>query len=183
LPFTTDTNQLLRSVDRIQAGGSTALFDAVHLAVAEMHHARYPRKALLIVSDGMDNHSRYTERETKRLISEIDFPIYTINLWQPEQGNRYAIQRRDPGVLEAISNAAGGRQYSVRDLKRLAEATEFINLEIRLGVGLKPGLQYGGSGGSIGMYDGDDTMYEPASVILNPVDKVRWIRFSNGRIY
>jgi Ca-activated chloride channel family protein len=45
----------------MEAAGSTPLFDAVHLAVNEMCHASYPRKALLIVSDGIDNHSRYTE--------------------------------------------------------------------------------------------------------------------------
>ena len=66
----------------MEAGGSTPLFDAVHLAVNEMRHATYPRKALLIVSDGIDNHSRYTQKETRRLISEIDFPIYTINFWE-----------------------------------------------------------------------------------------------------
>jgi Ca-activated chloride channel homolog len=96
LPFTTDANQLLQSIAHIAAGGSTALFDAVHLAVQEMRYASNPRKALVIVSDGMDNHSRHHERETKRLVSEIDFPIYAINLWQPQHGNRYAIQRRDP---------------------------------------------------------------------------------------
>ena len=64
-------------------------------------------------------------------ISEVDFPIYTINVWQPQQGNRYAVQRRDLGVLEEISNSTGGRQFAVRDLKKLAEATESINLEIR----------------------------------------------------
>ncbi len=131
LPFTTDTDRLQVSIDQMQAGGSTALFDAVHLAVNEMRHARYPRKALFIVSDGMDNHSRYTERDTKRLISEIDFPIYTINVWQPQQGNRYAVQRRDPGVLEDISNASGGTQYSVRDLKKVASTIELIGVEIR----------------------------------------------------
>ena len=130
-PFAIDSDELLRAADRIQAGGSTAPFDAVHLAVADMRHAKYARKALLIVSDGMDYHSRYTERQTKRLISEADFPIYSINVWQAQQGNTYATQRRDPGFLAEISNSTGGRQYEVRDLKKLTAATESINLEIR----------------------------------------------------
>jgi len=55
LPFTADTDQLIESIGQIEAGGSTALFDAVHLAVNEMRRANHPRKALLIVSDGMNN--------------------------------------------------------------------------------------------------------------------------------
>jgi Mg-chelatase subunit ChlD len=73
VPFTTDTNQVLEAIGRIKAGGSTALLDAVLLAVATMHWATRPRRALLIVSDGMDNHSRYNEKETKRLVSENRF--------------------------------------------------------------------------------------------------------------
>jgi VWFA-related protein len=108
------------------------LFDAIHLAVKEMRRAHYPRKALLIVSDAVNNHSRYTAREIERLVSEVDFPIYTINLWQPQRdGNRYAIQRRDPGVLKTLSTPTGGRDYPVRNLKKLASTTELISLEIR----------------------------------------------------
>jgi Ca-activated chloride channel family protein len=132
LSFTSDTDRLFQAIDQIQAGGSTALFDAVQLAVNEMRHAHYPRRALLIVSDGVNNHSRYTERETRRLVSEVDFPIYTINVWRPElDGNRYAIQRQDPAVLEMFSTLTGGRDYPVRDLKKLVSATELISLEIR----------------------------------------------------
>jgi len=132
VPLTTDTDRVLEFVNRIEAGGSTALFDAIHLAVNEMRRAQYPRKALIIVSDGMDNHSRYTERETKRLMSEVDFPIYGINVWQPQRsGNRYAIQRQDPSTLEMLLPRSGGRVFAVRDLKKLSMTTELISVEIR----------------------------------------------------
>jgi Ca-activated chloride channel family protein len=132
LSFTPDTDQLLEAIGRLQISGSTDLFDAVYTAVNEMRYAAYPRKALLIVSDGMNNHSRHTERETKRLVSEVDFPIYTIDLWRPQRdGNRWAIQRRDRGVLESLSAPTGGRNYDIRNPKRLAPITELISLEIR----------------------------------------------------
>jgi Ca-activated chloride channel family protein len=133
LPFTSDTDRLDQAIDQIEAGGSTALFDSVYLAVNEMRRAYYPRKALLIVSDGMNNHSRYTARETRRLVSEVDFPTYTINLWQPQpDGNRYAIQRRqDPGVLETFSTPTGGRDFPVHLLNKLASTIELISFEIR----------------------------------------------------
>src|SRR5262249_23590084 len=108
------------------------LFDAIHLAVNEMRHAHNPRKAMLIISDDMDNHSRYTERETKRLISEVDFPIYGINVWQPQRsGNRYAIQRQDPAGLDTNLPPTGGRVFVVHNLNKLAETTELISEDIR----------------------------------------------------
>jgi len=132
VPLTTNTDRVLEFINRIEAGGSTALFDAIHLAVNEMRRAQYPRKALIIVSDGMDNHSRYTERETKRLMSEVDFPIYGISVWQPQRsGNRYAIQRQDPSTLEMLLPRSGGRVFAVRDLKKLSMTTELISVEIR----------------------------------------------------
>jgi Ca-activated chloride channel homolog len=131
LPFTTDTGRLLRAIASMEAGGSTALFDAVHLAVQEMRHARNTRKAVVIISDGVDNHSRYHEGQIKRLVSEIDFPLYAINVWQPQYGNRYAIERREPGTLELLSALTGGRAFDVRDLKKVPTVTELISLEIR----------------------------------------------------
>src|SRR5205823_3958149 len=52
--------------------GRTALLDAIYLGVSKMRQARYPKKALLIISDGGDNHSRYTEGEIKSLVKEAD---------------------------------------------------------------------------------------------------------------
>jgi len=132
VPFTTDTDRLLGFISGIEAGGSTALFDAIHLAVNEMRRARYPRKAMLIVTDGMDNHSRNTERATKRLIAEVDFPIYGVDVWQPQRsGNRYAIQRQDPATLDTLLPPTGGRVFAVRNLKSLVATTELISEEIR----------------------------------------------------
>ena len=132
VPFTTDADRLLGFINGLEAGGSTALFDAIHLAANEMRRARYPRKAMLIVTDGMDNHSRNTERATKRLIAEVDFPMYGIDVWQPQRsGNRYAIQRQDPATLETLLPPSGGRVFAVRDLKRLVATTQLISEEIR----------------------------------------------------
>jgi len=132
VPFTTDADRLLGFINGLEAGGSTALFDAIHLAANEMRRARYPRKAMLIVTDGMDNHSRNTERATKRLIAEVDFPMYGIDVWQPQRsGNRYAIQRQDPATLDTLLPPSGGRVFAVRDLKRLVATTQLISEEIR----------------------------------------------------
>src|ERR1700733_12573092 len=67
------------------ARGRTALLDAIYLGVSKMRQAKYPKKALLIISDGGDNHSRYTEGEIKSLVKEADVMIYAIGIY-----DRYA---------------------------------------------------------------------------------------------
>ena len=61
--------------------GSTALLDAIYLGVSKMPQAKHERKALLIISDGGDNHSRYTEREIKSLVKEADVQIYALGIF------------------------------------------------------------------------------------------------------
>ena len=131
LPLTRDLDQVTQSVGQLQAGGNTALLDALYLAVSEIQHTNNPRKALLLISDGLDNHSRYTESETRKLISELDVPIYTINLYESPSGNRYAIQRQNPGILEAISTATGGRTFRELSPKKLSSVAKLIASEIR----------------------------------------------------
>jgi len=70
------------SVDDIQGRliytvpkGRTALLDAIYLGVSKMRQAKYPKKALLIISDGGDNHSRYTEGEIRSMVKEADILI------------------------------------------------------------------------------------------------------------
>lgn len=132
VPFTSKTDRLISAIDSIESGGSTALEDAIYLALWQIRRAKNPRKAILVISYGMDNHSCYSARETKRLALELDSPIYTINLWEPPRsGSRYALQRRDPGLLEAISVLTGGRSFAVRDPNKLAATVDLISSEIR----------------------------------------------------
>ena len=74
---------------------------------------------MLIISDGVDNHSRFTEREIRRPTAEVSFPIYGINLYSPQPTNRLPPYRPDAAILETISAATGGRAFSVLDLKKL----------------------------------------------------------------
>src|ERR1035438_1403222 len=76
------------SVDDIQGRllytiprGRTALLDAIYLGVTKMRQAKYPKKALLVISDGGDNHSRYTEGEIRSMVKEADILIYAIGIY------------------------------------------------------------------------------------------------------
>jgi Ca-activated chloride channel family protein len=83
-----ELSDFTNSVDDIQGKllytmpkGRTALLDAIYFGVSKMRQAKYQRKALLIVSDGGDNRSRYTEGEIKSLVKEGDSLIYAIGIY------------------------------------------------------------------------------------------------------
>src|SRR5947199_6837715 len=81
--------------------GRTALLDAIYLGISKMRQAKFSKKALLIISDGGDNHSRYTEGEIKALVKEADVMIYAIGIY-----DRYfasSEERLGPGLLSDIT--------------------------------------------------------------------------------
>jgi VWFA-related protein len=76
--FTDDAAGLQNRLMATRADGGTALIDTVYLALNRMHSARNARKALFIVSDGMDNNSRYSKAELLRTVQEQDVQVHTI---------------------------------------------------------------------------------------------------------
>ena len=123
--FTSDTEQIEKTLVNIQPKNWTALFDAVYLAAHQMKRAKNPRKALLILSDGGDNNSRYTESEMKSRVRESDVCIYSIGL----VGS--GLMRRHVRVLRSISEQTGGRLYQVEKIKDLPAAVAKISAAIR----------------------------------------------------
>jgi Ca-activated chloride channel family protein len=82
-PFTDSVEDLKQRLAYASAGGSTALLDAVYLGLSEMRGAHNAKRALLIISDGGDNHSRYSEADVRRLVQEADTQIYAIGIYSP----------------------------------------------------------------------------------------------------
>jgi len=110
-------------------GGHTALLDAIYMGVQRMRRARYKRRALLIISDGGDNCSRYRAQEIRRLVQESDVQIYAIGIFDtifktPEE---WAGKR----LLTDITNATGGRTVTLGNAARLPEIAAEISLELR----------------------------------------------------
>ncbi len=130
--FTTDTAQIQNRLTFTQSKGRTALLDAVYLALHEMKKARNPRKALLILSDGGDNSSRYTESEIKNLVREADVQIYAIGIFEPIAGRgRTAEEMAGPGLLSEIAEQTGGRHYPVENVNDLPDIAAKIGIELR----------------------------------------------------
>jgi Ca-activated chloride channel family protein len=131
-----EVSDFTQSVDDLQGKlvytvpkGRTALLDAIYLGISKMRQARYPKKSLLIISDGGDNHSRYTEGEIKSLVKEADVMIYSIGIYdhyfQTEE------ERLGPQLLGDISELSGGRSFTIDNPNDLADVATKIGIELR----------------------------------------------------
>lgn len=112
--------------------GETSLMDAIATGLAQMKYAANARKALLIFSDGGDNHSRASERELMRSLAETGVQIYAIDSSGPSslQG-RSPEEWNGPDLLERICDRTGGRYFQVDGRGELAAASEQISRELR----------------------------------------------------
>ena len=130
--FTTHLEEIQNRLTFTQSKGRTALLDAVYLALHNMKKGKNPRKALLIISDGGDNSSRYTESEIKSLVREADVQIYAIGIFeQMASRGRTPEELAGPGLLTEIAEQTGGRQFSVENLNELPDVAAKIGIELR----------------------------------------------------
>jgi Ca-activated chloride channel family protein len=123
-------DEMTQKLTDVQPSGATALLDAVALAVSELRFARYQQRAIVIISDGGDNASRYTLREIKELIQESDVQIYAIGLFETFFFNTIE-ERLGKRWLKEITDATGGRTLTVDDRAKLPDATAEISCLIR----------------------------------------------------
>jgi Ca-activated chloride channel family protein len=129
--FTTSIEEIQNKLVFTQAKGRTALLDAIYLAVNLMKHARNQKKAILIISDGGDNHSRYTENEIKSLVKEADVEIYAIGIYNAYGQRPTPEEQSGPQLLTEIAEVTGGRQFAVSDLGELPDIAQKIGIELR----------------------------------------------------
>jgi Ca-activated chloride channel homolog len=127
--FTSSTEQIEERLAMVKAGHRTALLDAIYFGLDKMKQARYPRKALLVVSDGGDNRSRYTEGEVRSVVRESGVQIYSIGIFDPEAATTE--ERMGPILLNDISDETGGRLFKVDDVAEMGDIAAKISAEIR----------------------------------------------------
>ena len=109
--------------------GRTALLDAIYLGISKMRQAKYPKKALLIISDGGDNHSRYTESEIKSVVKEADVMIYAIGIYDHYMSTPE--EMLGPELLSDVSELTGGRTFTIDNPNDLADVATKIGIELR----------------------------------------------------
>jgi len=130
--FTTNTDEVQNQLTFTQSKGRTALLDGIYMAMNNMKKARNPRKAIIIISDGGDNSSRYTESEIKNAVREADVQVYAIGIFEPMASRgRTAEEMAGPGLLSEIAEQTGGRHFPVENLSELPDIAAKIGVELR----------------------------------------------------
>jgi Ca-activated chloride channel homolog len=127
--FTNSVEDIQARLATVRSGHRTALLDAIYYGLAKMKDARHERKALLVVSDGGDNRSRYTEGEVRSQVREADVEIYSIGLFDPYASTPE--ERTGPQLLEEMSEETGGRMFRVDDIAEMGDIAEKISTELR----------------------------------------------------
>lgn len=129
--FTSNIDQLENRIAFLQPHGRTALLDAVYLGLDLMRDAHQTRKALLIISDGGDNHSRYTEHEVMKILKETYVQIYSIGIVDAPWARATPEEAAGPGLMSDIAESTGGREFTIDDLDELPDVATRIGIALR----------------------------------------------------
>jgi Ca-activated chloride channel homolog len=121
-PFTQEPVDIEHAAARIRLSTWTALYDALYLGVAQARHGVNARKAIVLLSDGADNNSRYSEGELRRYVQESDVAIYSVAIRS---------SARHAAMLHRLAEATGGLSIEARDLNALGPAVARISRALR----------------------------------------------------
>lgn len=131
VPFTSSAPEIQNRLMYATTKGKTALLDAIHLALDTMKGARNPRKALLIISDGGDNDSRYTKTEIRRVTRETNVWVYALGVYGNEPVMLPEEERGGPMLLSNLAEQTGGRHIPILKVGELPAAAVKIGMELR----------------------------------------------------
>jgi Ca-activated chloride channel family protein len=130
--FTAHTEQIQSALKNAQPGGLTAMLDAINAGLHEMKKAKNPRKAIVIVSDGGDNHSRYTSAEIESLVRAADVQVYAMGVFEPALPFGLTPEEiSGPRLLSEIATQTGGRAFSAALNSDLPSVAARIAVELR----------------------------------------------------
>ena len=141
--FTTDRNKVDAAIQRTPIGAGTSLYDAVLEGITLSSRAQLPRQALVIISDGADQHSKRSLQEMMSLVRESEMQVYTIGYFGKEEERIF----RDAGatltlvngveidnprsVLSRLAKESGGAAFFPRNDAELAKAVDEIVTDLR----------------------------------------------------
>jgi VWFA-related protein len=132
IPSTRQTGEVRRAVEKLRVGGFTAVVDAVKMAMLEMNKTEHRRKAIVLFSDGEDNHSRTTTAEFKQLATESDTTIYTLFISESwGVGSLTPSASAGAGLLNDIARQTGGHMFVVSEVRQLPKIAAKIGSWIR----------------------------------------------------
>jgi Ca-activated chloride channel family protein len=130
--FTSSVDELQNRMMFTASKGRTALLDAIYLGLSQMRGAHNGKRALLIISDGGDNHSRYNETDVKNYLKEADCQLYAIGIFDPIGiRSRTPEELEGPSLLSEMTEMTGGRVFPVGNLGELPDIAAKIGMELR----------------------------------------------------
>ena len=139
LDKTRDGNAVLDKLTFVQTRSQTALYDACYLGVEKVQRGAHPKRALLLISDGQDNNSRYTFSELRRLLKESDVTLYGVGILSgSDAGSSMGMEGQ--GILDELASVSGGKAFFPRSAAEMDDIFEQIALELRhqYSIGYKP---------------------------------------------
>jgi len=130
--FTNQFEEIQKKLDSVQPAGLTAMLDGAELALREMKKAKNARKAILIVSDGGDNNSKYSAAEIQSFVREADVQVYAMGVFEPEILPGLTKEEvSGPRLLSELAEQTGGRAFSATDPNDLPSVAARIGIELR----------------------------------------------------
>ncbi|MGH9838893.1 MAG: VWA domain-containing protein [Blastocatellia bacterium] len=127
----TDGDTLSNKLHLVDAKGQTALYDATYLGIEKVKQGRHNRHAILMISDGQDNSSRYTYGELRKQLKEAGVQIYSIGIVEMGGGAGSTLDMQGQAILEEVAQTTGGKAFFPRSAAELEDATTRIALELR----------------------------------------------------
>ncbi len=127
----TSGDALLNKLTLVDPGGQTALYDATYLGIEKVKQGRHSRNAILLISDGQDNSSRYTYGELHKRLKEAGVQIYCIGIVDMGGAAGGALDMQGQAILEEIAQSTGGKAFFPKSGAELEEITTRIALELR----------------------------------------------------
>lgn len=124
-----DGDAVLQKLTLVRPKDNTALYDAVYLGVERVTRGTHQKKALLIISDGQDNSSRYNFGEVRRLMKESDVVTYAVGIIG--RGDSSSLGMQGQAFLDEISSVTGGKAFYPESDVEMDEIFERIALELR----------------------------------------------------
>jgi VWFA-related protein len=127
--FTNSVEKIKARLAAVQTAHPIPLLDAIHYGMAKMKEARHERKALLVISGGGDNPSRYTASEVRAQVRESDVEIYAIGILDPHAHN--PPESAGPQLLSEVAEETGGRHVQASDPSQMSDMAEELSTELR----------------------------------------------------
>ena len=125
-----DGEAVLRKLTLIEPRNNTALYDAVYLGVEKVTRGTHQKKAILIISDGQDNSSRYNFNEVRRLLKESDVVVYAVGIIDGADTSS-TLGMTGQALLDELASVTGGKSFYPQTDVEMDEIFERIALELR----------------------------------------------------